>query len=134
MKLVSIDTENLKQISNGLESLADSVEFLVSKIGDNAPLDITPDGKVCVKENLNVNGKLGIGVNNIPDDISFMSKGGISFDGIKMLTGTNEPTLGTFNQGDVVWNTNAEPSGYVGWVCIRTGTPGLWKPFGKIEG
>ena len=134
MRLVTIESENLTQISNGLTALADSVEFLTRQIGNNAPLDITPEGVVCVRDNLNVNGKIGIGVNNIPDDVSFMSRSGIAFDGVKMQSGTEEPSVGTYNQGDVVWNTQAQPNGYVGWVCIRTGTPGLWKPFGKIEG
>ena len=134
MKLVNIESDVLTQISTGLAQLGDHVESFSNQIGHNAPLDITPEGKVCVRENLNVSGKIGIGVNNIPDDVSFMSQGAIAFDNMKMQSSNAEPTIGTYNQGDIVWNNASEPGGYVGWVCIRTGTPGLWKPFGQIEG
>jgi len=49
------------------------------------------------------------------------------------MSGESAPTNGTFRQGDVMYNTNAAPTGYVGWVCVREGTPGVWKPFGKIS-
>ena len=134
MKLVNIEDDILSQISSGLAQLGDHVEHFTNQIGDNAPLDVTPDGKVCVRENLHVSGKIGIGVNNIPEDVSFMSNGAIAFDNMKMQSADTVPTIGTYNQGDIVWNKESEPGGYVGWVCIRTGTPGMWKPFGKIEG
>jgi hypothetical protein len=31
-----------------------------------------------------------------------------------------------------VWNNNPQPTGYVGWVCTREGTPGDWSGFGLI--
>jgi hypothetical protein len=49
------------------------------------------------------------------------------------MTGTSIPTNGTFSQGDIVYNTIAVPTGYIGWVCVRAGTPGEWKPFGQIS-
>lgn len=134
MKLVNIETDALQQMSKGLTELGNSIETLSSFIGNNAPIDISPDGKVCIKDNLNVNGKLGVGVKNIPDDVDVMVGGPISFDNIKMKSAIKIPEVGTFNQGDIVWNKQAQPGGYVGWVCIRTGTPGMWKPFGLIEG
>ena len=49
-----------------------------------------------------------------------------------MQNGATAPTTGVYAIGDIVWNTNPQPTGYVGWVCTRDGTPGLWKPFGAI--
>jgi hypothetical protein len=132
MKLVSLDANVLTQMSEGLVNLGDAVETLLTQIGDNRPLNVTSDGKVCVQENLHVDGKIAIGVNNIPSDVSFMSNGAISFDNIKMQSSNIIPETGTYNQGDIVWNNQATIGGYVGWVCIRTGTPGEWKPFGLI--
>ena len=48
------------------------------------------------------------------------------------MTGTAIPDSGTYRQGDVVYNKNAVATGYVGWVCVREGTPGEWKAFGQI--
>jgi hypothetical protein len=35
-------------------------------------------------------------------------------------------------QGDIVFVPNPSSGGYVGSVCIATGTPGTWKTFGLI--
>ena len=35
-------------------------------------------------------------------------------------------------KGDIIWNIQPRMNSYVGWVCIQTGAPGLWSPFGKI--
>ena len=79
-----------------------------------------------------VHGKLGIGVNNISSDVTFASVGPIKFENKKFQVGDDVPANGTYRKGDIVWNSNPKPTGYVGWVCIREGTPGEWKPFGQI--
>lgn len=81
---------------------------------------------------VNIYGRLGVGVNNVPDDVSIATNGPISISGKKFLSGNSVPSLGTYNVGDIVWNDNPQPTGYVGWICIRSGTPGEWKPFGQI--
>lgn len=82
---------------------------------------------------VSVFGKLGVGVNNVSDDVSFSTATGIEVSGTKIMTGTNIPDNGTFRQGDIVYNKNAVATGYVGWVCVRAGTPGEWKAFGQIS-
>jgi len=81
---------------------------------------------------VSVFGKLGVGVNNVSEDVSFATANGIEVAGTKIMTGTAIPTGGTFRQGDIVYNTKAVATGYVGWVCVREGTPGEWKAFGQI--
>ena len=81
---------------------------------------------------VSVFGKLGVGVNNVSEDVSFATANGIEIAGTKIMTGTSIPTGGTFRQGDIVYNTKAVATGYVGWVCVREGTPGEWKAFGQI--
>ena len=44
------------------------------------------------------------------------------------------PRTGLYNKGDIVWNDDPMPNGIVGWICIRTGTPGEWRTFGMIGG
>ena len=82
---------------------------------------------------VSVNGKLGVGVNNVSEDVSFATANGIEVAGTKIMTGTSIPSSGTYRQGDIVYNTNAVATGYVGWVCVREGTPGEWKAFGQIS-
>ena len=43
------------------------------------------------------------------------------------------PTTGTWRRGDIVYNYEPSPGGYVGWVCTAAGTPGTWKGYGLIQ-
>lgn len=47
--------------------------------------------------------------------------------------GTAAPTTGTWQQQDIVWNTNVAAGGKVGWVCVTGGSPGTWKAFGAVD-
>lgn len=47
--------------------------------------------------------------------------------------GSAAPTTGTFNIGDIVYNSAPTAGGYIGWVCVTAGTPGTWKTFGAIS-
>ena len=97
----------------------------------NGKVDFGKSGRNDAK--VSVYGKLGVGVNNVSEGVSVSSAGPIEIAGTKIMTGTAVPTNGTFRQGDIVYNTNAVATGYVGWVCVRDGTPGQWKPFGAIS-
>jgi len=127
------------------------VEADVTKIGNwtTNDLNIITDNtsRITVKANgkvdfgrsasndarVSVFGKLGVGVNNVGEGVTFASAGAIEIAGTKIMSGTAVPTSGTFRQGDVMYNTNAVATGYVGWVCVRDGTPGEWKAFGAIS-
>ena len=97
----------------------------------NGKVDFGKSGRNDAK--VSVYGKLGVGVNNVSEGVSVSSAGPIEIAGTKIMTGTAVPTNGTFRQGDIMYNTNAVATGYVGWVCVRDGTPGQWKPFGAIS-
>lgn len=43
------------------------------------------------------------------------------------------PTTGTWNKNDTVWNEDVSAGGYIGWVCVTSGSPGTWKGFGAIQ-
>lgn len=51
----------------------------------------------------------------------------------KLMYGSAIPASGTWNVGDVVWNTAPTAGGFIGWVCTTAGTPGTWKTFGAIS-
>jgi hypothetical protein len=58
--------------------------------------------------------------------------GAVTLNNKKFTKGDHAPTQGQFNKGDIQWNENPVESGYVGWVCVASGTPGRWLPFGAI--
>ena len=43
------------------------------------------------------------------------------------------PTSGTWSQGDIVWNSEPQRGSVLGWVCVKPGAPGTWRPFVSIE-
>ncbi|MDP4160854.1 MAG: right-handed parallel beta-helix repeat-containing protein [Bacillota bacterium] len=46
---------------------------------------------------------------------------------------TTAPTVGTWTRGDKVYLHSPSAGGYIGYVCITSGSPGTWKGFGLIE-
>ena len=51
----------------------------------------------------------------------------------RALAGTGPPISGTHRRGDQVRNTEPTLGNFAGWICIDPGTPGTWRPFGRIE-
>jgi hypothetical protein len=99
---------------------------------DTARISVEPSGAITLHNRVVIKDKLGVGVKNFTTDADITSAGPIRFQGKKFEVGEEAPTEGSYAKGDVVWNSNPTPSGYMGWVCIRPGTPGVWKPFGQI--
>lgn len=105
----------------------DTQRILVSKTGHiHIGIKGTHDAKVTV------HGKLGVGVNTIEADVDASIAGPIRVQNKKFEVRDQVPTSGSYKLGDIVWNESPKPTGYIGWVCIKDGTPGIWKPFGQI--
>ena len=92
---------------------------IVTKEGGEITLDTT-DGLLNGSGNVIVTGDLEV-------------KGDIRFNAKKFSVGDKPPTEGNFNKGDIVYNTDPAQGRFVGWVCIDSGNPGIWKGFGVIE-
>ncbi|NBW14828.1 MAG: hypothetical protein EBR82_43195 [Caulobacteraceae bacterium] len=45
--------------------------------------------------------------------------------------GSPAPVAGTWNSGDIMFSTNPQTGINAGWVCVASGTPGTWLPFGQ---
>jgi hypothetical protein len=105
---------------------------------DTARLTVSATGNIVLgtkgndSTKVNIYGKLGVGVNNIDPDVSIQASGPIKFADKKFEVGHNYPVQGTYKRGDIVWNDEPAPNAPVGWICITEGTPGDWRPFGKI--
>lgn len=48
--------------------------------------------------------------------------------GRTLVSGTSEPATETWERGDTVWNTDTFGNGVFCWVCVTSGTPGVWLP------
>ena len=49
------------------------------------------------------------------------------------LVGTVQPATGDWLQGDIMYKSDPAAGGFVGWVCVTSGSPGTWKTFGAIS-
>ena len=77
-------------------------------------------------------GPLSVNVNNPDPTLQFTVNGDVSIGGKRFMNSDHSPTMGTYNVGDITWNTRPNAGGFVGWICTVTGTPGIWIPFGMI--
>ena len=103
---------------------------------DTARLTCRANGDVVIGSetgkpvNLNVYGNVGVGV-KYPQE-SLHVDGNIKFAERTFASGEQEPQDGRWDTGSVVWNEKPAKNLPVGWVCIRGGKPGSWRPFGMI--
>jgi len=81
---------------------------------------------------VSVYGKLVVGSASPAPDVELTVNGAVSFSNKKFQVGNSMPNSGTYNKGDIVWNNDPQPNNYIGWVCVVSGTPGVWLPFGSI--
>lgn len=77
-------------------------------------------------------GPVSIGINSVEENVDLAVKGNIQFSNKKFITGPSIPVSGNFSKGDICWNDNPVADNFVGWICIESGTPGKWLPFGAI--
>ena len=77
-------------------------------------------------------GPVSINTQNPDPAMDLTVPGDVSLGGQVQTHGTQAPTSGVYSKGDVCWNTNPTPGGYVGWICLADGTPGHWAAFGLI--
>lgn len=79
-----------------------------------------------------INGKMSIGIQTVSENAQLDIAGNIRFADKLFMVGSSSPTQGTYRKGDIVWNDNPKETGYIGWVCVREGNPGIWRGFGQI--
>jgi hypothetical protein len=114
--------------THGLDIVTDNTARISVSPGGNIFLGNpkTPPAQVTVY------GKLAIKVNTPDPEVDLHVNGAVKFDGRTQRYAKTFPTLGIHNIGDIVWNSEPKTSSYVGWICTKSGNPGVWEPFGKI--
>lgn len=136
--LVNISADNVLAIREGLNDLGNALLSINKIAGDDTSSRLIIDGGGILKVQGNTDtvfeGNVGIGVSAVTNGVSFETNGPVKFQRKKMEVGDGVPTIGLYNQGDIVWHDAPAPGGNLGWICIRTGTPGEWRSFGTISG
>jgi hypothetical protein len=80
-----------------------------------------------------IHGKLSVGV-KVPDtNVDLHIAGPVRLNNRLQIIAEAAPTAGNYNIGDIVWNSNPKSGGTVGWICTRSGDPGVWNRFGEIK-
>ena len=65
--------------------------------------------------------------------INTVQNSGSGGAGGNVTTGIQAPTTGTWKTGDIVINTAFNVFTNTGWVCVTSGTPGIWKVFAILD-
>lgn len=94
--------------------------------------EITIGSKTNNRRPVKIFGALSVGINNPDPTVGLSVAGDVSFNNKKFINGTEAPSTGEFRKGDICWNQQPTLSGYVGWICLVDGTPGVWASFGQI--
>ena len=112
----------------------------LSLVTDNTPrILISPTGNIALGNKnappiiASVNGTLAVNVSTPDSRVKLDIGGSIKFNNAVHLSATEAPRSGTFNQGDIVWNSKPEQRKSIGWVCVKAGSPGIWCAFGEIR-
>jgi len=113
---------------NSLSLVTDNTQRLTVEAGGN----ITLGNKNSPPVQVNVHGRISIGVSNPDQNVDLHVNGPVRFNNKLQTHGTSIPSSGSYNKGDIVWNTEPRTGQPIGWVCIVTGTPGEWRLFGII--
>lgn len=100
---------------------------------DTRRISFEATGNIRIHEKTSFAQGIGVKVKNFSDDVDITTAGPVRFQNKKQEVGSEIPSAGSYRKGDIVWNEDPKPTGYIGWVCVREGTPGLWKPFGQIS-
>jgi hypothetical protein len=121
-------------IDNGGISVTDDFKVSAKSVTEFAITDtnITVGNKNNTTRNINTYGKLSVNITHPDPEAAFSVEGPVVMNGKKFVTADDMPASGEWNVGDIAWNSTPQTSSYIGWVCVTSGNPGIWKPFGQI--
>lgn len=132
---LTVSNNNKKLTINGTK-LNTNTDISVSVLEDEAFYadvnEIAIGNKNNTRKPVKMFGPVAVGIANTELDADFTVAGSVKFSGKKFITGTEAPIEGSYNKGDICWNDEPQLHSYIGWVCVNSGSPGTWIPFGSI--
>jgi len=132
---IQFNTINNFELSSTGVSVKDTFSVICEneqefKIDRNGSIEL--GNEYNVKRLVKIYGQLSVGVKVPAGDVAFTVGGPVSLNGKKFIKNNGKPTVGIFQKGDICWNTDPKATDFIGWVCVREGSPGEWKAFGQI--
>ena len=115
--------------NNDLEIVTGNTARIAVKSNGNIDLGNPTKNPISVK----VHGKLSVGVATPDPAVDLHIAGSARINNKLHQSGSAPPISGSFNVGDITWNDNPRVGGCIGWVCLMSGSPGRWYPFGEIK-
>ena len=115
--------------SHDIELVTDNTARIIIEAGGDIRLGNKKSGSIQVS----VNGKLKVGSGTMDTRVDLHVNGGIKFNDKVHTYSSASPDYGVYNRGDIVWNSEPEVKKNIGWVCVKSGDPGTWLPFGEIK-
>lgn len=112
-----------------LEFVTDSTARITIGSGGNIELGNKNFGP----SKVSVHGNLTVNVSHPDSRTDLHVAGAIKFNDNLHISAVEPPSGGNYTPGDITWNSNPQPGGHVGWICVRAGNPGEWCPFGEIK-
>ena len=134
---------NTASPSSDFSVLSNGYEIITRHTGEtgyvgthtHSPFSIGTDDtpRLTVKSNGDVitDSKVGVGVKNPTERLEV--DGNIRFADRTFASAEQSPTTGTWTTGSIAWNQKPAKGLPVGWVCVKGGAPGSWRPFGLIN-
>lgn len=139
-------------LPDGTLHLKDDCEFIIKNgnigtisqnsvniiAGNSTKITVTSTGAIELGNSdsppsqVSIHGKLAIKVKTPDPEVDLHISGAIKFSNKLQKVDRNCPSIGVYNTGDIVWNSEPRVNQYVGWICVQSGNPGIWEPFGKI--
>lgn len=115
--------------SIGLDIVTDNTARI--SISGNGNIDLGNPNKPAIQTR--VHGKLSVGVATPDPAVDLHVAGPVRLNNHIQMYASEPPISGSYTAGDIIWNSNPTVGRFVGWVCLRAGSPGSWYPFGEIK-
>jgi hypothetical protein len=125
------DPAGIFAVSNGSIQIVTDVKGSVAYVGtaNSDDFSIGSSGEPTLF--ISHDNRVGIKVRKPKADLDVA--GPIRFQGQIHQYDEKTPTAGTYSQGDIVWNTRPAKGSVLGWVCVKSGSPGTWADFVSID-
>jgi hypothetical protein len=130
---LAVDTDSARYDQNSIDS---NTNFNIKINGENL-LALSNERVVLgdVQQQhtpVQIFGAVSINVNTPDPELSLAVNGNYMLGGKRFVHFPSAPATGEYQLGDICWNTAPTPNSYIGWICVASGTPGIWNGFGMI--
>lgn len=131
--IVGTDQQSRAVIGTFATHDLDLISGSTARISIKANGDIDLGNFATTPSAVRIHGKLSIGV-KVPDpSVDLHVAGPVRIHNHLHMYAESPPVAGNFTAGDIIWNSNPRTAGNVGWICTRSGDPGIWNQFGIIK-